>query len=70
METWSVKYFGKLTFKENIIMEDQWRIAKYNSEWKTSFLTLCSQLRNVLGEAAVVLIMLVQLRQKEWMQNL
>lgn len=33
-------------------MEDQWRIAKYNSEWKTSFLTLAMKLRNVLGEAA------------------
>lgn len=33
-------------------MEDQWRIAKYNSEWNTSFLTLAMKLRNVLGDAA------------------
>ncbi|WIV21226.1 bifunctional GrpB family protein/GNAT family N-acetyltransferase [Paenibacillus polygoni] len=33
-------------------MEDQWTIAKYNSEWKPTFLTLAMKLRNVLGEAA------------------
>lgn len=33
-------------------MEDQWRIAEYDSEWRFLFLTLGSQLRSVLGEAA------------------
>ena len=33
-------------------MEDQWRVAEYDSEWKSLFLTLGTKLREVLGEAA------------------
>lgn len=36
-----------------VIMENQWRIAKYDPEWKNMFMGLGSKLRSSLGDLAV-----------------